>query len=360
MKKTLLSIVCTLLLPFSAYAIEYSSTWQIAEEGDVVLNMANVVDADGSSIVYTDDGYWVGAYSNESNAEYVQEQVFTFPHFGGGTYFAGYVPCNSGDNTNHGTASQWGNMAGGGVPMTEDGLSVYLDDNGDVVAQQGDAYMLVYGTSEAGKDSDIWGTDTKITLSQSGTVKGMFVALHPSTYYSILYGDNWASAFSEDGDYFNIIAIGYKDNEETARVEIELAEYDNGLIAPTTWQWADLTELGEIDSFGIGFDGSDQSSGYINTPVYAVLDRIVFTPTSTQSGDDEPSTAIDEISEANSVVRVRSTLYNVPDNSTVYVYSIAGALIGQVKNASGVVDLPASAPAMIIQVVSPNGIQVLR
>ena len=40
------------------------------------------------------------------------------------------------------------------------------------------------------------------------------------------------------------------------------------------WEWVDLRPLGRVTSLRFIFDGSDKSSGYLNTPTYLCLDRL--------------------------------------------------------------------------------------
>lgn len=332
----------------------------IAEQGDVVLDLSKAVNSDDNSAVsYDGNGCWDRCYEVSDNLGVVS-QIFSFAHYADdswGAYYSGYVPANNGDDTDY-TAEgwygshEWGNMAGGGVESAGE-YGIYEDAAGNAVAGKGLPYMVLYGSSMPETP------DGTAYIGMSGKTvspKGIYIAMNPLAYYSIMNGDGFNQPFDEDGDFFDLIAVGFDaDGNETGRAAMRLAEYDSskgGLVMQDGWRWFDLSALGEVNGIDFCFNGSDYSEWGLNTPCYVDLDKLVVTPA--QSSDVIVTEALQP------VVRVRSTLYNVPANSSVYVYSIGGALLCSLENVEGEVVLPRTGPAMIIKVVSAQGVQTLR
>ena len=334
----------------------------IAEEGDVVLDLADALCKDTQeAITYTDGGYWDRCYDIEPDAKVVS-QIFTFAHkaedWGDwGKSYNGYVPSVNGDDSDYSDSAEgwygtheWGNMAGGGVKMADEN-SVYANSANEALPQAGAAYMVLYGSSQINEPD---GTALVDMNGINAEVKGVYVAMNPITYYTVMYGSAYSKPFEKDGDFLDFIAVGYDSEGETGRVSMRLAGYDtdSGLQMSTKWQWLDLSSLGEVSKVDFCFNGSDYSEYGLNTPCYVCLDKLVVAPVKGTSIENAPA--------LQSVVRVRSTLYNVPENSCVYVYSIGGALLCSLENVEGEVVLPRTGPAMIIKVVSAQGVQTLR
>lgn len=336
----------------------------IAEECDVVLDLADALCKDTQeAITYTDGGYWDRCYDIEPDAKVVS-QIFTFAHkaedWGDwGKSYNGYVPSVNGDDSDYSDSAEgwygsheWGNMAGGGVESAGE-YGIYEDASGNVVAGKGLPYMVLYGSSvpETPDGTAYIGMSGKTVLP-----KGVYIAMNPLAYYSIMNGDGFNQPFDEDGDFFDLIAVGFDaGGNETGRATMRLAEYDSskgGLVMQDGWRWFDLSALGEVNGIDFCFNGSDYSEWGLNTPCYVDLDKLVVTPA--QSSDVIVTEALQQ------VVRVRSILYNVPANSCVYVYSIGGTLLCSLENVEGEVVLPRTGPAMIIKVVSAQGVQTLR
>lgn len=345
--------------------LEMSSAYTkkaIAEEGDIVLDLSKAVNSDDNTAVeYDENGCWTRCYDVD-NVTDITAQIFTFLHYAdnsyGAPYYSGYVPANNGDDADH-TADgwygtyEWGNMAGGGV-KTADEYSVYVNKSGNALSESGSPYMVLYGSSTPSTPD---GTAFVDMGGKPVAPKGVFVAMNPLTYYSVLNGDGYAQAFDSEDDFFELIAVGYDaDGEETGRATMKLAGFDaakGGLQVSTKWQWLDLSALGgNVVGMDFCFNGSDYSEWGLNTPCYVDLDKLVVTPA--QSSDVIVTEALQQ------VVRVRSTLYNVPANSCVYVYSIGGSLLCSLENVEGEVVLPRTGSAMIIKVVSAQGVQTLR
>lgn len=111
---------------------------------------------------------------------------------------------------------------------------------------------------------------------ESGVViPGVYLTNTAYARTTMLEGNPFAKKF-EEGDYFTVIVTG-KDNEgKEKRVEFYLADFRAANAADRyildTWEWVDLSPLGEVVEISFSFDGSDQSKWGVNTPGYVAID----------------------------------------------------------------------------------------
>ncbi|MDR1675591.1 MAG: DUF4465 domain-containing protein [Tannerella sp.] len=219
-------------------------------------------------------GYWTEAFGE---APLVFEH-FTFSHSGGmyGTsgYWSGFIVGSSGDADDYGSlnssvgdwlSNQWGNMAGGGIQTDGDG-SVLKDEDGRVQIEKGIPYLLANGS----------GGEPAITLDGEYEAVGIYLNNHPWPYYSNLYGDGFARALDQEGDYFKVTITGLNaDSEETGTVEYLLAEYKDGALQQSTdWEWVDLSPLGKVNSLTFTLTSTDVGDWGMNTSAYFCLDKL--------------------------------------------------------------------------------------
>lgn len=90
------------------------------------------------------------------------------------------------------------------------------------------------------------------------------------TYNSIMNGDAYAKKF-DTSDYLYLYVTGYKDDKETKKIKLPLAEQGSILAA---WATADLRSLGLVDEIRFSMDSSDKGQYGINTPTYFCLDNL--------------------------------------------------------------------------------------
>ncbi|MHC4326053.1 MAG: DUF4465 domain-containing protein, partial [Planctomycetota bacterium] len=129
-----------------------------------------------------------------------------------------------------------------------------------------------------------WTSLATVTLEAPGIVDGLYVTNTNYAYYSMLNGDDFTKKFggdsSNDPDFFMLTITG-KDVEgaETGTVDFYLADYrfeDNGEdYIVDTWQYVDLTPLGEVMSLEFALSSSDVGDWGMNTPAYFAVDTIV-------------------------------------------------------------------------------------
>lgn len=123
-----------------------------------------------------------------------------------------------------------------------------------------------------------------ITLKNEGVVYGLYVTNNNNAYYSLLNGSMFSKKFGgnsgNDKDWFKLTITG-KDAEgtPTGTVEFYLADFrfdDNNLdYIVDTWEFIDLTSLGEVKILEFSLDSSDTGMFGMNTPAYFAMDTVI-------------------------------------------------------------------------------------
>ena len=239
----------------------------------LTLNLGNLL----SYYTQTTDGYWEDTYIDGTN---VEDTVFFFSHSGssdaggGMAYWDGFTICTSGDNNDYGTSGssdgwiskQWGCMAGGG-----------LDADGDLVT--GAPYLVGYwGFFPESLDNTLHTLRVDFADNKEHKAIGVYICNHPWPYYGNINGDGFAGGFSQEGDYFALIAHGLNVNGEPTGVSVkfDLATYHNGALHQSDqWEYMDLTALGTVSGIFFTMETSDVDAIYgANTAVYFCMDKL--------------------------------------------------------------------------------------
>jgi hypothetical protein len=229
-------------------------------------------------------GYWTEAFSPAP----LEFEHFTFAHdggmFGESGYWSGFIVGSNGDDADYGSANsvstegwlpnQWGNMAGGGIRTNADG-SIAKDADGIVLVEKGIPYLIANKYLELA-----------ITLDTVYEAAGIYLNNHPYPYYDNLYGDAYARALNQEGDFFKVIITGLNpDKQETGKVEYLLAEFKNGALKQSAdWEWIDLSALGKISSLDFALESSDTGEWGMNTAGYFCLDKLQVRTVNTDAG----------------------------------------------------------------------------
>jgi hypothetical protein len=129
-----------------------------------------------------------------------------------------------------------------------------------------------------------WAVPPTVTLDAPGVVGGLYVTNTSYAYYSMLNGDAFAKKFGgaggSDPDWFILTIAGKNtDGVATGQVDFYLADYrpagsGNDYIVDT-WQYVDLTSLGEVKSLEFTLGSSDVGDWGMNTPASFAVDSIV-------------------------------------------------------------------------------------
>jgi len=123
----------------------------------------------------------------------------------------------------------------------------------------------------------------------SHEVKGFYATNSTYAAFTMEYGDDFTGKFGgesgSDPDYFMLSVAGYANGTETGQVDFYLADYrfeDNTQdYIIKTWQWVELSSLGEVDSLQFNLVSSDVGYYGMNTPGYVCIDQMYVLPEST-------------------------------------------------------------------------------
>ncbi len=113
------------------------------------------------------------------------------------------------------------------------------------------------------------------TSNQS--IKGMYITNSSCTYNSIINGDYMETPFKQ-GDSLILVIDGLVNDSIINTAHYSLADYrSNESIdhyALNTWQWIDLSNLGEVDELQFNIIGSRNGDWGLNSPAYFSFDNL--------------------------------------------------------------------------------------
>ena len=263
------------IFTFAMTAFLASAAWANV----ITLDMnANINPA---TLEFGENGVWTECY-NDVDYTWLEfgnnKGEFLFSHLiagegssWGGYYWDGFTPAIGGDQTDYSSAGYsagWtvnygGCMAGGGCVINEDG---------SVTADPSQPYLVAYYAS-------FWGfpTNEVMFVDRNGntdfTPVGVYVCNHPWAYYACVHGDGSARAF-EEGDYFELTAVGVGVDGVERSTSINLIEFTDGeLKALNDWTFFDLSSLGKVTSVSFTMNSTDVGEFGINTSTYFCMDK---------------------------------------------------------------------------------------
>ena len=292
---------------------------------NIVLDLSNP----GAPIEYDENDVWTDVYNND---EIIYSQEFMFTHtssFAG--YYNGFVASKSTViNASAGLDDQFGCMAKGG----------YAGEGTPYLV----AYWAAYSETPESKTCEVY-------ISAPYYAVGCYVCNSPYAYYAIKEGSPYSAKF-EQGDWFKLIAHGVNENaEETGTVEYYLADYQSENADEWTlndsWEWVDLSSLGEVTSIYFTMESSDTGAYGMNTPAYFCLDKLTVSADDPTSVDAVAAAAVKAYYDRSAgCVRVHTSA-----PAEVSVYSVNGAWVAQ----QTVVD-----SAAIDLTAVPSGVYIVR
>ncbi|MBR1547429.1 MAG: DUF4465 domain-containing protein [Prevotella sp.] len=203
--------------------------------------------AEGNSYSYSDD--WGGTTTTYTDNVYTEAGV-RFP-----VSYSVYA-------SSYGTSDFWSGFA----------ISSRTETSFAALTITPDQYNNVVGTAHSGSNFMIIQTyGEQITLDVPVTVSGFYYTNSAYTVNSILNGDNYSGAKFDETDWFKCTITGTHADGTKAEVALDLAK-DGDYVKD--WQWADLTELGEVVSLGFTFSGSRSNDYGVLTPAYICIDDV--------------------------------------------------------------------------------------
>ncbi|MDE5850320.1 MAG: DUF4465 domain-containing protein [Muribaculaceae bacterium] len=263
MRKVFLSIAAAAAVASCAYA---------ADQSTIILDLSKST----TELTFNaENGSWTGTYDDD--AESIESQCFSFLHSSMADWqtWWGFTASNSTDNKQpeNTLTHQWSNMAAGGILLNEDG-TVKLDDFGAPVVGKDMPYLVAfYSPFMSARPVDMVFNDGKLYDPQS-----VYVNLNSYSFYSILLGDGFARAFTND-DAFTLTIHGVAGDESEKTVEVSMASCANGdLTTAKGWKYVDLTPLGTVNELYFTLTTTDTGAYGANTPLYFCLDKLAVTP----------------------------------------------------------------------------------
>ena len=263
MRKVFLSIAAAIAAAGCAYA---------ANQSTIMLDLSKST----TELTFNaDNGSWTGTYDDD--AESIDSQCFSFLHSAIAEWktWWGFTASDSADDTQPANTldHQWSNMAEGGILLNEDG-TVKLDEYGAPLTSADMPYLVgFYSPYMSERPVDMVFNDGRLYDPQS-----VYINLNSYTFYSVLLGDGYARAFT-DNDRLTLTIHGVATDETEKTVEVSLASCSNGdLTTARGWKFVDLTPLGTVNELYFTITTTDTGAYGANTPQYFCLDKLCVTP----------------------------------------------------------------------------------
>ena len=263
MRKVYLLIAAVIAVASCAYA---------AEQSPIILDLSKST----TELTFNDEnGSWTGTYDDD--AESIESQCFSFLHSAISEWktWWGFTASNSADDAQPANTieHQWSNMAEGGILLNEDG-TVKLNDFGAPEVSAEMPYLVAfYSPYMSARPVDVVFNDGKLYDPQS-----VYINLNSYTFYSVLLGDGYARAFTNN-DLLTVTIHGVAADETEKTVDVAIASCSNGdLTTARGWKYVDLTPLGTVNELYFTITTTDTGDYGANTPQYFCLDKLCVTP----------------------------------------------------------------------------------
>ena len=279
---------------FTLAAAAMIAAGAMAAEKVIVMDLNNTTVPE--TLTFGDNNAWADTYNDEYS--YIECPPFLISHIyenssWGGSYWDGFTISCETENANHDgnyLSYQFSSVPGGGV-------------------EDGEPFLVGYWGWYDGDDE---ARSNHIIFNDGNTydIKGVYVTNSTWPYYGCQEGDGFARAFDQEGDSFKLIAHGVHSDATESTAEIELIGYHNGQFsAIDTWEWWDLTALGNCEKVYFTMTSTDSGQYGINTAKYFCLSKFTI---ATQV------TGIDEVNTAKQVQNVKYVNINGMESSTPF------------------------------------------
>ena len=215
---------------------------------DVIVK-GNAVTATLENLYLDSESYWNGSKGNG----YFLSGSYKFHNTAYPDYNT-YMDCtysNQTATTYSGLQDQWRNIVGKGYDNSEN-------------------YGIAYPQP---------GTITVMNKENGDNIRGFYVTNTAWVYDAVKKGDGMSDVAGgfQKGDYFKLIIKGKKADNTESQVEYYLADYraeneaDHYVL--DTWQWVDLSSLGEVKSVSFKMEGTKKNNYGLTTPTYFAFDN---------------------------------------------------------------------------------------
>lgn len=173
----------------------------------------------------------------------------------------------------------WDGFAYSNITDTQTGG---MDGQYNAIPGIGQGDSATYGVAYVG-----WLEPPTMTLSTAQILQGLYVTNNNYAYYTLLNGSPFSKAFGgptgDDADWLMLTVTG-KDatGDTTGKVDFYLADFRSADKSEDyivdSWQFVDLTPLGEVKSLQFTLASSDTGAFGMNTPAYFCVDTVVPEP----------------------------------------------------------------------------------
>lgn len=164
----------------------------------------------------------------------------------------------------------------------------YSNMTDTTTAGYGNQYSVYAGPADGSNNFGLaYVTGDAARIDFTGTVQANGFYLTNTTYaaLSMLSGDSFAKKFGgasgNDADWLKLSVTGLIGNAVSGTVDFYLADYrfiDNSLdYILSSWEWLDLSSLGQIDAMEFAMTSSDTGAYGMNTPAYFAIDDLTVT-----------------------------------------------------------------------------------
>ena len=211
----------------------------------ITINAATFED-----VALNSQGIWQG----EEGENEMFSGGWLFTNYYSSYFWGGFTTSNHTDLNQSGLNAQYTSAVGTGY----DGSAQY-------------AVAYTYGSQ-----TDVYAAD-----GSAQTVTGCYVTNNLWAYQNMLYGDATATAFGgtsgNDPDWFKLTATGKNaSGQAVGTAEFYLADYrfsnNNEDYVLNTWEWFDLSTLGEVATISFSLSSSKNDSYGMVTPAYFCMD----------------------------------------------------------------------------------------
>jgi len=231
----------------------------------------------------------VSAVAGSANAEIATFEDLILPpesYWNGSDGSGGFT--SGGAHLSNSYNAEWKSWDGFSCSNTTDAAMQGVNAQYQTIAGGGQGGSATYAVAYVG-----WTSPPVITLNAPGVVGGLYVTNSGYAYYSMLNGDAFAKKFGgpsgNDRDWLVLTITGKNANgAATGKVDFYLADYrsadnSNDYIV-NTWEYVDLTSLGEVKSLEFTLSSSDVGDWGMNTPASFAIDTIMGPPASPHAG----------------------------------------------------------------------------
>jgi hypothetical protein len=253
----------------------------------------------------------------------------------------------------------WGGYWSGGWAMS----SVIDSTN----TGPGNLYGAITGTGESSSTYAIGTNEARIALTGNASGKlaqGIYITNSTYAAISMRDGDGFAKQFGgmdgNDPDFFRLDIIGTLNGTVTDTVKFYLADYrfmDNSMdYIVKSWEWVDLSPLGNVDTLHFQLVSSDATAFGNNTPNFFAIDNF----TTFDSGLTLSETAFSTINLFPNPAQNQVNIEGI-ESGKFEVFSITGSKVLEGNLENGSLDISSLKPAFyLIHVLHRNALYTAK